>query len=286
MSEKMKKSAMVPSDKRQRSILKEMTPALQVVAAELHAKRGVASQGMVAVYYDMGETIAEIVKDEAKYGTKCVEQLADYLDIPGGATRLYALQSLASEFKREFVVGETEMPLGNGQFLTVSHWTALAQIKEPDEQERMLKRTRAESLTANDLEAEIRGGAAKTRNVRAGGRKPKVPSSPMAGLHKTGGLAQKMVNFGPVANTAVFEPLLDLAPDKVTKELVARLKETRRNLSAAQKVQEAAIEKIDKIIERSEKVLSQKAEEAADAKAETKAEKKSEKKAKKGKKAA
>jgi len=277
----MSTSVVNPIEKARLSIYKKMSPALQEVAKTFEEKLGKGATAIVVIMYDMGSRLKEVVDDEGTYGSGAVKQLADYHGIPGGETMLYGMMNLSKAFDKEYVKTNSLRPMANGHYMTLGHWLHLMKIQDDTKREKMLERVLRESISANDLEKEIRAGAAGgTKNARQGGRKPKAPSSPIMGLQKTFELANKFVRWDDVAQTAVFDNIDEMEPDKVTDNLLAKAKTTLEMVEKVGETAESMKTHLEANIERIEKVLESKAENAAEEYDEEEADQKPKKKAK------
>src|SRR4051812_12983221 len=184
-----KNTAVVPIEKKRLQVFKEMPEPLQEKARHFESLLGRGIKGTILIHYDMGAELAEILEDEGKYGSRAAIQLANYLPVPGETeksrqTALYALMGFASEFDRKYVEENSMRQMKRGGFLQLGHWLALSRIKEKKEQNRLLEKVINNSWSTNDLERELKAGAAKIKNKRGGGRNPKAPTSPVAGLQK------------------------------------------------------------------------------------------------------
>lgn len=261
----MSTTSMTPIDKARLTIFKKMTPATQEVAKEFEGKVGNAATGIIILQYSLGARVKSIVDDEGTYGSGAVKQLAEYLSVKGGESYLYSLMNFSDTFEKDYVKQKSSIALANGEHLTVTHWLQLMKISEEKAREKMLDRVYRESMSANDLEKEIRAGAGgKTKNARQGGRKPKTPSNPMVGLQGIFALSNKFVRFEEVAEKAVFDVLDEIEPDKVTDNLVEK---AEKALEVVEQTVEKATEMKDRLetnIERLKEIREKAAESAAE----------------------
>lgn len=266
----MATTAMSPTAKARIAVFKQMSPATQTVAQELEAKLGTAVNKAVLTQYDLGSRVKDILGDEPTYGQNAVKQLADYLAISGGENTLYAMMSFAETFDRDFVKENGSRALANGEFLNVSHWIALAKIEDAKTRKAMLERVVAESMSASVLAVEIRGGAAKTKHARQGGRKPATPASATAGLQRTFEIANKFTNWEDVVVKSVIPALEGMDSEKVNKELLTLCQKTLDKVTAAKKNAGKIETQLQSGIERLERVLAKKKEKKGEEKAEPK----------------
>lgn len=258
-------TTITPIDKARLSIFKKMTPATQEVAKEFEGKVGNAATGIIILQYSLGARVKAIVDDEGTYGSGAVKQLAEYLAVKGGESYLYSLMNFSDTFEKDYVKQKSSIAMANGEYMTVTHWLQLMKISEEKAREKMLDRVYKESMSANDLEKEIRAGAGgKTKNARQGGRKPKTPSNPMVGLQGIFALSNKFVRFEEVAEKAVFDVLDEIEPDKVTDNLVEK---AEKALEIVEQTVEKANEMKDRLetnLERLKEIREKAAESAAE----------------------
>ncbi len=226
-----KNTAMTPYEKKRLALLEEMTPKCQSVAKDFDKKIATAAKGLVMIRYDMGSRLSEVIKKEAEYGSNAVNLLADYLNLPGGATTMYALRNFAEEFAREFVQQQVMEPMVNGRPLETGHFLLILRVKEEKDQIKLFNQVRRECLSVNSLESEIRAKYEQS-NTRSGGRKPQKPSSPAAGLQKLFSTAQKLDNFLGISEESIFEPLEEIAPEEINEQLFQKFEKAAEQLES------------------------------------------------------
>ena len=101
--------------------------------------------------------------------------------------------------------------------MTLSHWLALSSVKDHEKRQTYIDTLFKQGLTANDLEAEIKGRPKSDKGPRQGGRQHKSPTSGVAGLQKAGGLAQVLQPFAALylLILAVLGPLLTKESERI-----------------------------------------------------------------------
>lgn len=243
--------------------LAAMTPKCQKVAEEFTKKLGQAAKGIVLIKYDIGARLQEVMTKEEEYGSKAIEQLATYLNFPGGSTTLYALRQLSEQFDREFVEQQVAIPMANGTNLEVSHFLLIARVETKTDQKKLFARIRQECLSSRDLEKEIQAQYA-TRNKSSGGRKPKSPTSPEAGLQNLFATAQKLDNFFDTLDQHVFNKIDTFTASEIKPQLTEKLEQSRVQLEMLLKDGQTVLEKMTKVSARLDKLAATKIE-AADA---------------------
>lgn len=256
-------NVVVPAEKKRFQVFKEMPAPLQEKARHFESLMGQGVRGTILIQYDMGAELLSIREDEGRYGSNATTQLANYLPIPGKTeesrrTALYALMGFVNSFDKKFVQEHSVRQMKQGGFLQLGHWLALSRIPEKDEQSRLLEKVIANSWSTNDLERELAAGAAKIRNKRSGGRNPKAPTSPIAGLQKLFDICQQLNRFEVVAEKSVFEALDEVDAEKVNKPLLERLEKTRDMAVQTGEKAQSAVERLDANIERVKEILDKK----------------------------
>ncbi len=251
-----------PVEKRRSQLLAEMTSATREVAKEFHGKLGTAARGVILVHYDVGKRVSDMVANEDTYGMNAVNQIAEFLSCQ--PMYLYSMKNVAEAFDRKFVESKTMKPMADGSFLTKQHWIEISKLTSASDREKMLKRTFANSLSSSDIEKEIQaGGSGKTKaHSRSGGKKPKSPTSAVAGLQKVFGLTQQWSNYMDVAEDAVFEAIDKMAPDSLNDAMLDRLKKTEEAAETLKEKADGFVKHVRKNIERVERVLKQRPAEA------------------------
>ena len=248
-------SATVPIEAHRLEILNSMTDAGRKLAKEIAAERASTASNIVLHQYDTGARLAKAIADEATYGSKFVEQLAEFLGFgEEGANGLYNMRNFAEAFPRDYVVKYSKQPMSTGGLMTVSHWMSLMRLEGNKNRDRWIKRIMNEGLTAKSLQQAIDGDKTSRRAGHAVGRKPSVPSSPLAALQKTYSFAYQFVRLEPELEDKVFDRIDELSPDKVNDQLLAKLTETRDQVAQMHKASEKALKRIDANIVRCKRI--------------------------------
>lgn len=240
MADKLPKlnSVAAPISKKRNDLFQAMQPSTQKIALELEQKFQRQSTGNVLTQYDVGALIVDVLDNDSQYEPDAIDHIADYLNIPSRATMLYALAGFARAFDKEFVKNETQNALADGSFLKLGHWLALSKLASTKKQEEKLKLTRKRSLTVNELELDIRAESNDNKkNLKSGGRKPMVPTSPAGALQKATNLALTFTNYSEAFDESVFPSLEEWGPDKINTNLRDKLVET---INQVDKLQDAA----------------------------------------------
>jgi hypothetical protein len=248
-------------EKQRNQALKEMTPACRDVAKEFEHKLHIGQSGLVKINYEIGARVAKVLADEGKYGSNAVEQLSQYLQLGGGATTLYQAKEFSEAFEFEFVQQQMARTMTGGGALTTSHWFALAKVESKAKQKELLEKVFKNGWSANALEQEIRSSV-KTKNARQGGRKPGIPTSPMAGIQKGYSMLLQFNNLEPVLEEHVCDVIDEIDAEHVTKDMVDKLDETLKIAAAAQERLSKLMKRLEKNKTRATKVLEQKYEQA------------------------
>jgi hypothetical protein len=258
----------IVADKQRQSALQSMNKPTREVALKLAEKFDKCASAIILSQYQAGTYIATVIEEESTYGANAVKQLAAYLNPPGGETYLYNLKNFATKFEESYVRDMSSKSLPNGGHLSLQHWLALTKLSEQEDREKMMRRVFKESLSAAEVDNEIKAGAGGKRNARQGGRKPGVPTSPLAGLQKCFAISQQLNRFETVMEEAVFDAIDEADAEKVTKGLLDKLTQTKKTLQETGKKTDKMLDRIDENIERVKTVLDQKYDKAEKGRAE------------------
>jgi hypothetical protein len=282
------KTAVIPAqayDKKRLTLLSKMPTQLREVAEDFSNRLARGNLGLVVILYDMGERLKEVTAKEAEYGSGAMKMLADFLgfDEKKGVTTLYNWRNFATEFTKEFVKEWTVKPMRDGRFLDLAHWLQLMKIKDKTDQVKMLNRVISHSLSANDLEKEIKAGMVKSKHSRQGGRKPGRPTSPIAGLQSAFQIGQKFNNYVPVVEKNILDVIDEMSPDDISDNLLENLNKARTEVAETEENAHNLGERLETTINRCEKVLTTR-KDAGEAAPDEDEEEKPKKKVKKAKK--
>lgn len=249
-----KNTQLTVAEQKRIELFETMNGPTQEIAKEFETKLGKAAEGLVMIRYDIGARLIKVVGEESLFGTNAVQQIADYLNIPGGKTALYALKDFAKTFDREFVKAQIALPMSNGRPLDTGHFIVIARLTSKKEQEKLFKRVRQECISVNALEEEVRA-AHDTKNVRSGGRKPSVSTNPLSNLQKLAGLGKTLSNFLVPFGDATLSNLEEAAPDQINPRLLQKFEEAREQLETTVQEIGSTLELMKPVEERLHTVL-------------------------------
>lgn len=150
---------------------------------------------------------AIIIGMEAELPTDSVDSTlptvaAYWFNNEASLTTLYNLRNVAKRFSADDVRKMSEVPLRNNSPLTWSHLLELQKVSDPARVEALLTQIRNNSWSAKELALQLSG----SRDVavgRSGGRKPKIPSSPISIVKKITRSVQQTGNY----LTQVMDPI-------------------------------------------------------------------------------
>lgn len=157
---------MATSRKRKRRHTKCADRGRDSLFEELARLKTEAGRTVTRLYFDLGAQLRVARKHEAEYGSNIVEQLAKYLDFPGGENALHALRILAETYDCDFVDKEMSKPLANGHPLTLNHLIVLAGVASAADRRRLLKQARKHSLDVDELAELVRNEREKRETER------------------------------------------------------------------------------------------------------------------------
>ena len=244
-------------------ILSEMDPRTKEVAIEVAKKLLAGYQVALLVQYDIGAKVSYVLEaphlNEAQKKQE-IRKLAAYWNLPNlTPVTIYDLVNVANAFTREFVSAQVTEQMSNGNYLTWSHFKELQKVSSEKRQLALLKRVRMECLSANDLAFELQGNN-EAEVKRSGGRKPKLPKTPVAMLQKIYTTIQLADNY----LEAVSEPLdgmfMEMPPQDVSEQFVSNIKNTMERIGKTKNQLISTMEKLSKVLERSQSVLIKQAQ--------------------------
>lgn len=253
--------------KQRQVLLKEMSPQTREIAQEFEGRIAKVGAGVVMFNYDLGARVAKVMEDEATYGNKAVEQLAAYLQNPGGKSNLYSLKQVATTFDRAFVAEHMQNLMPGGGSLAIGHWVELAKVEDQKKRNTLLAQTLREGWSVGSLQTEIQAGI-RTRNTRQGGRRPAVPTSPIAGAQKLFSLAQQFNNYFPTCAKHVFDQIDEMTTDQASKPLIDKLEITLKQAEDMKVKADDVVDRLKTNLEHAKKALEEKYEKAEEGRTE------------------
>jgi hypothetical protein len=264
----MVKNEMLPEEAKRMETYNSMPKALQKVADDFQKKELAAAKGIVMIRFDMGAKLKEVIAEEATYGSNAVMELAKFLG--KSDTELYAYKNVATVYDRDEVLAISERPMGDGNYISWMHLTAIVEIKKAPDRKKMWDRVFNESLSATQVKSEALASMDKGSRGTGGGRKPAKPTSPLAGCQQVYNSALSFNNRVEVWQEATFDALDEIEPDKVDPMYVEKIKlaltevETLSgNVSQVQDRLQKNLKRAENIVEKHQKEAEKAAEKAA-----------------------
>lgn len=228
-----KAAAALPAlTKTQMQIAGQMLPGLRDVAMELLG--AIADRGAKSVLgdFDIGARIRVITDNVEMFGNKSVTQLATFLNFEGGASRLYAFRTFATEFDRDFVTAKSRTITKSGRLLTTQHWLGLTKLKDARDRRRLLDQAIADGWSAKELAHEVSLlDPSKRRLTKSGGRSQQVSPNPMVNVAKTLEMTAKFNRWAESVDTAIFSPLDEAAPAQVNVPMIEKIRQLKDQLN-------------------------------------------------------
>ena len=244
-------------------VYKAMTPALQEIAKDLETKVGDQTSSYVLFFHRIGTQLKTVVEDEATYGSKAVDQLAAYMGYSNN-TKLYGIMQFAEVIDRETVKTKAAVPMSNGQLMSLQHWINLSRVHEDKKRDKLIERVLKESLSALDIEAEVRATSAG-KNARSGGRKPVVSSNPVVGLQKIYKLDNTLARFAEVTG-GIFDQLDEMTAELVNDNMIEKAKQAHAAVLEANGATADMADRLEATIKNLEERLEEKREAEKEAK--------------------
>lgn len=268
----MTEKALAPVAKKRAELFQAMPGPLQHVATEFEKKIVVVTQGVVRLRWDMGARLNQVADQPSKYGKDAIAQLAAYTGITGGKQTLFNWRNLAKCFDRETISTQAAIPAVNGKLLTTEHFLVVTRVPADKDRLAFLAQAREKCWTANDLWLEVKSkypDATVTKEAKGkGGRSPGVPPSPLAGLRKGYGQAQKLTNYLATMDDNVFTPMLELPATEINQNALDGVTNFKLQLVETRDALNEALADVEQVEKRVQKVLAQqeaKAESSDDA---------------------
>lgn len=239
------------------AIFQDMDKVTQEIAIEGSKKLQTGFQVALLVQHDLGTMVHGVFTaehlNEAQRKQE-IRKLAAFWNLPNlTPTTIYDLVNVSTAFTREFVKAQVEEKMSNGGYLTWNHFKELQKIGSEKRQLALLKNVRRHSWSANELALEIQG-TKEAEIKRSGGRKPKLPKTPVAMLQKIYTTVQLTDNY----LEAVSEPLdgifMEMPPQEVSMQFVNNIENTLERMNNAKIRLSQTIEKLTKVLERSQTV--------------------------------
>ena len=260
---KLVRSSDVKKQDDRETIFSEMDPKTQEIALEVGKKLQVGFQVALLVQHDIGTSVLNLLNqehlNEAQKKTE-IRKLAAYWNLPNlTPATIYDLSNVSAAFTRDFVKALVEEKMSNGGYLTWTHFKELQKVSSEKRQLALLKQVRRECLSANELALELQGNK-EAEVKRSGGRKPKLPRTPVAMLQKIYTTIQLADNY----LEAVAEPLdgmfMEMPPQDVSEQFVSNIKNTMERIGKTKNQLISTMEKLSKVLERSQSVLIKQAQ--------------------------
>lgn len=253
------KPAMSVIERKREALIKAMTPATRALAVEFHDRLHQAASDFILTHYALGQRLIESTADESTYGTKHVEQLAQFLKM-GTTNVLYIDIRIAKTFERKAVEYWGKKRFKDGGHMTLGHWNELTYMPEETHQD-MLNRIVSEGMTAADVEAH-RKAEQEPHKVRAAGagRPLKKPLSAAAGVQTLLQLTNKFETYNrTIAVDSICAQLVAMPADKMTPALLQKMSTTNDRLDAARESIDTVQAKLAPAIDRGTKIVAKQA---------------------------
>ncbi|MEX2216528.1 MAG: hypothetical protein WD768_20615 [Phycisphaeraceae bacterium] len=232
----------------------EMDQPLKEVAKKLTHLEGLGSVSMLAVTWEQGKLVLQVLEEEVAYGSNAVKKLAEYLGV--SESRLYALRTIAVTFKREDMKALGHREMANGERITRGHLLELAVVRSKRDRNKLIEAIFKESLSVRDLAARISEKFVPAPKAHRNGRKPKTPSSPAAGIEDMTRVANSVSNKVEIWVKAVFDELDEAEPDRFTDAMVSKMAESLKSVETMESGIAMVKNRLAKNLERARKVLN------------------------------
>lgn len=223
MSDKMDKSE-VMEIKRQEA-LESMPAPLQRPAKALAKLTADETKVTLGSVWTCGAIVADVLADEAKYGTNAISKLSAYLGVT--TNELYSAKSVCGHWKEEEIKEMAQRRTAKGRHMTRTHLFTVARLANVRDRKKAIEMVFSDDVTVKDLCANF-ADLAKT-NARSGGRSLTKPKTLAAGWKQLRELCKttekKLVKIlQPYVLDATREPLSKGEP--LPGKLASQIEET------------------------------------------------------------
>lgn len=258
--EKVSESELVSAESdKSRSVLEKMDENVQKLASA--SRESLARKGLfdLMTMHLLGETLLQVDAFEYLSESQKERQIAlivDYWSANGygcSVKMAYDMRGVARTFSRQFIEAQYSEPMANGSRLSFKHFVMLQRI-DPANHMSWLKRIRQESISANQLETDLRA-TNQVQITRQGGRKPTVPKTPPAVIERTRSVLCTAYNYLEEASGSLRGPCLDVPPDKLDLNYVELVEKTISMTEDLLGSLQLAHDDLKKVLSRSQKVL-------------------------------
>lgn len=212
------------TEKQRKKILDSMSEKTRVLALEGEKKLMRLKSAGVLLFYEFGEGINEICRDETLDEATEITKLAQYWGIEN-TNKLYEMRNAALDFTKDYLVQQISEPLSNGKTLTFEHFKALRRVASDKERATLLKQTRKHGWSAQELASEIRGKGI-TATKRTGGRNPSIPATVIQIVQKGYTQTQQLSRYLDAVATPLMDHFNEMPADTADDALISKIDET------------------------------------------------------------
>ena len=226
------------------ALLDDMHSQTAQLAVEGYDKLSRLRNAGVLLAIELGCQIDQITDNESiEDGSMEVTKLATYWGMDN-TNRLYEWRNTAAAFckttdeitgeivyDKSFVLEQMRDPMGNGNTLDFEHFKQLGRLTSEKKRLSLLKQTRKNSWSGNQLKAEIAGSSTEKGVTRSGGRKPQVPGSVFQLVQKIYSSGQQLNNFLIASEPATAAKFDEVSTDKVDDVFVEKIDDAIEQLN-------------------------------------------------------
>lgn len=239
------------------TVYNEMTEATQIYANEIQENLQSYESDQVLLLHMVGTLVSDMQEDPDKYGDSGIEQVAQYLNLEGGDTLLYAYAKFAATFTREFVSETMRRQTTHGRALTISHWIELSRVEKETSRLKLVDKVFDQNLSVRELQQEVRGnklGNSAANRQGSTGRKPKISKSPIAATQQLSKMATSFRNFEALYSTEVLNEMESLPEEKLDQTTLDTLCEASESILELQLAVNDLVDNLSSEIDRIVKV--------------------------------
>jgi hypothetical protein len=278
IKDKTKKStALVPARAArggQEKLPSALRPVLDGMAksfAKIDSLTQKTSREVVLAWYEVGLRVAEVERDESKYGEHAVIRLAEELSARRGRTvrpdDLYQAKVVTNIYRRNDIEKLFARAEKANVQISWGHFSrGLSLLSKPEDtalRKRYEAQLIAEGMNVEDFCGLIRDDRKKSGAPRSGARRRPscIPKNAGAACRQIRCFGSHFADQLDAWDRSLFDWVIrNATPDELTDELLDELRETQTDVSKLGKMYEEVGGKLEEAIERVEKVLARREE--------------------------
>jgi hypothetical protein len=177
-----------------------MTPALRKLYMSLRPQIDKLIVQDLSTRFKLGEIVDRAIADEATYGSRAVQQLAEALGL--SVTELYVSRTIYTQWPEDMRQMFLTRRRPDGKLITYSHLAEVAVIGAAATRKKLVQKVYSECLSTRDLRTLVLG--MRSRAAASGGLKPKSPKAAIALVERE---SERLRDMADVLRASLIERL-------------------------------------------------------------------------------